>query len=327
MPVPVERRVAELRAALAAGDLGDHGPIAIHRAMTAAGDASIPSVRTIARIIERTGLLKQRRRVRRPAPPPGWYLPRVAAGLVELDALDAIVDLRVLGGLADVLTGISLHGGDPDAWADTGVTSALTCRALAERWERIGRPGYVQFDNDTRFVGSHGNPDSLGAVPVFVLEAGVIPVFTPPREMGFQAGIEGFNAYWQRRVWRRTYGLDLAGLTAASDRFIRALRANRVARIESAPPRGAWPNPQPRLGRGMLIFVRRTNDAGEVSVLGRRYPVDPTRIRRLVRVELDLDDQVLRTFALSRREPTIQPLLGEVPYRIPARRAWVTRIY
>jgi hypothetical protein len=281
-------------------------------------------VRTIARIIERTGLLERRRRVRRPGPPAGWYLPGVASGQAELDALDVIVDLRVLGGHADVLTAVSLHGGDPDAWPATGVTAAGTCRALAERWDRIGCPAFVQFDNDTRFYGSHALPDSLGAVPLFALEAGVTPVFTPPVEMGFQAGIEGFNGYWQRRVWRRTRGLDLPALVAASDRFLAALRVRRAARIEAAPARHPWPVAAALPGHPTLVFLRRTNEAGEVSVLGHRYPVDPLRIRRLVRVELDLRDRAIRAFALSRREPSVQPLLAEMAYELPARRAWVT---
>ena len=326
-PPTLEVRVAAVRAALAESVVGDHGALAIHRALVAAGDETVPSVRTIARIIERTGLLERRRRIRRPAPPRGWYLSDVAAGRSELDAFDAIIDLPVLGGTADILTGVSLHGGDPDAWPGMGVSAALTVEALTARWRRAGLPGFVQFDNDTRFLGSHGQPDILGAVPLFALRLGVIPVYAPLVEQGFQASIEGFNGYWQRRVWRRTGHVDLAGLVAASDTFITALRAHRAARIEAAPARRAWSDSPARTRRGRIVFIRRTSAAGRVSILGRDYPVDPTRVEKLVRVELDFDDLVLRAYALSRRAPTFQPLLAEVPYRLPENRAWVTRMY
>jgi hypothetical protein len=253
----------------------------------------------------------------------------VAAGAAELDELDAIVELPVFGaGHVDVLTGISLHGGDPDAWPGTSVTAALTCASLAERWGRCGLPAYVQLDNDTRFLGSHGRPDILGSVPLFALECGVTPIFAPLRELGFQAGIEGFNALWQARVYRRTFGSDLAGLRDVSDRFVAALRERRAARIEGAPAREPMPaGGRPRDRRGMLIFLRRTTVAGEIDILGRRYLVDRAWAHRLVRAELDLDALVIRAFALRRRDPGHQPLLAELPYRLPDRRAWVARIY
>ena len=55
--------------------------------------------------------------------------------------------------------------------------------------------------------------------------------------------------------------------------------------------------------------------------------MDRARVEKLVRVELDFDDLALRAYALSRRDPTFQPLLAEVPYRLPENRAWVTRMY
>jgi len=83
------------------------------------------------------------------------------------------------------------------------------------------------------------------------------------------------------------------------------------------------------VGRGTVqrvVFVRRTTLGGEVEILGRLYPVDPTRVHRLVRAELDLDDLVIRCFALHRRDPGFQPLLTELPYVLPANRAWVARM-
>ena len=56
-----------------------------------------------------------------------------------------------------------------------------------------------------------------------------------------------------------------------------------------------------------------------MSILGRHYPVDPAWPHRLVRSELDLDVRRLRFFALRRREPTVQPLLNDIPYEPPAR--------
>lgn len=325
----VERLIARVREELRDGVLGDLGPAAIREAMLAAGAEQVPSLRTIARIVTRLGLNERPRRVRRPAPPRGWYLPDVAAGAAELDAFDAIVDLPVFArGDMDVLTGISLHGGDPDAWPARSVTAAMTCTALEERWRRVGRPGYAQFDNDTRFLGSHAHPDILGKVPLLALRLGVTAVFTPIRETGFQAGIEGFNGYWQRRVYSRAFGASPEEITVLSDRFVAALRTRRAVRIEGAPARRPWPESrEPDGRRGRIVFMRRTTIGGEVEILGRLYPVDRGRAHRLVRAELDLDDLVIRCFALHRREPGHQPQVAELPYALPENRAWVARMY
>ena len=314
------------------GILGEYGASAIQRELIERGSPLVPSVRTIGRILERQGALDGRRRIRRPAPPAGWYLPALAAREVELDAFDAIVGLRLFGGAhIEVLTGVSLHGGLAAAWPSSAVVSPGITAALLGHWRSVGLPAFAQFDNDTRFLGTHGQPDILGRVPRLCLALGVTPVFAPIRETGFQAAIEGFNGLWQARVWRRSWALDADGLRDRSDRYIAAHRANRAARIERAPERrpfpASLPGPQPGPPHGRMIFIRRTTLAGSVDILGRHYPVDRAWLHRLVRAELDLDALVIRVHALRRREPDDQPLLAEIPDRLPERRAWVARTY
>jgi hypothetical protein len=324
--------VLEARQELADGLLGECGAVAIREALIERGEEAVPAVRTIGRILERHGILDGRRRIRRRAPPPGWYLPELAARRSELDAFDAIVGLRLFGGgHIEVLTGVSLHGGLVAAWPSAAVVSPVITAALLEHWRTIGLPAFAQFDNDTRFLGTHGQPDVLGRVPRLCLALGVTPVYAPIRETGFQAAIEGFNGLWQSRVWKRSWTVDEAGLLELSDRYVAAHRARRASRIESAPTRRPFPEAMPasRSGppHGRLIFIRRTTIAGRADILGRHYPVDRAWAHRLVRAELDLDAQMIHFYALRRRDPTDQPLLAEVPYPMPERRAWVTRTY
>jgi hypothetical protein len=101
---------------------------------------------------------------------------------------------------------------------------------------------------------------------------------------------------------------------------VTALRRHRADRNESAPPRRAflkdWRlNLQARL-RGRIIYLRRTSAAGTVEVLGRRFAMDPHWLNRLVRVEVDLDGDKVRTYRLRRREPKDQPLLLELNHHI-----------
>lgn len=311
-----------------ASELGEYGARAIRAALLERDDLGwpIPSLRTIGRILGRHGVLDRRRR-RHPAPPAGWYLPDVRERRVELDSFDVIEGLRLVDGPdLSVLTGISLHGGLAAAWPEPILGGARTAAALVEHWHEVGLPGYAQFDNDGRFVGSPSTSDAIGEVVRTCLALGVTPVFAPPRESGFQAAIESFNGRWQAKLWSRFSDGTLIDLRARSATYIAATRRRAGVRIESAPARRPFPaDDQLDLGRppmGRLVLLRRTTDTGTATVLGHRVLVDRHWLHRLVRAEVDLDRGRLRFYALRRREPTDQPLIGDLAYDPPLRWYW-----
>ena len=283
----------------------------------------VPTARTIGRVLERRGALDANRRIRRPAPPPGWYLPDLAARQAELDSFDIVDGLYLKGGPElQILTAISLHGGLPEVWPDVAMTARKTVAALAGHWRSMGLPGYAQFDNDTRFIGGNRWPDSIGPVIRMCLALGVTPVFAPFHEPGFQAAIESFNGCWQAKVWARFWQPGLVELQAQSAGYVRAARSRSAVRIESAPPRRPFPGEPIDLAAppaGRMIFLRRTTDRATISVLGHRIQVDPAWPHRLVRADLDLDARAIRIYALRRREPGSMPLLTEVPHVRPTR--------
>jgi putative transposase len=320
-----EDLILTVRKELAHGDLGAVGAQAIRQALLEQGDTAVPSVRTINRILARRGVLDGRTRTRRPAPPRGWYLPQVAGARAELDSFDVVEGLVIKDGpTVEVLNGMSLHGGLVVSWPTAApVTAVLTVASLTAHWREIGLPGYAQFDNDMIFQGTHRYPDALGRVIRLCLSLGVVPVFVPPREVGFQAMIESYNGWWQARVWARFQHPDLGHLQDRSRRHVQALRRHRAARIEAAPARRPLPadwrlNLKTR-PRGRLVYLRRTNGAGEVTLLGRTWAVSAVWPHRLVRCEVDLDADKIRFFALRRKEPQNQPQVLEVDYRLPNR--------
>ena len=176
-------------------DLGHSGAEAIFAILLERGTVPLPSVRTIGRVLERRGALDGKRRVRRPPPPLGWYLPDVAARRAELDSIHVVEGLAIKDGpYLEVLNAVSLHGGLVGSWPHAGaVTAAWVVEALIEHWRGVGLPSYAQFDNDTIFTGPHTHPDTIGRVMRLCLSLGVVPVFAPPRETGFQAMIENYT--------------------------------------------------------------------------------------------------------------------------------------
>lgn len=305
--------------------LGEYGAEAIQREMLARGKVDIPAVRTIGRILERRGALDGRHRRRHPPPPVGWYLPEVAKRSCELDSFDVIEGLVIEGGInVEVLNAISLHGGLIGSWPDRTIFARTAVQAMIGHWKVFGLPTYAQFDNDTRFQGAHQFRDALGRVVRLCLSLGVTAVFAPPRETGFQAAVESLNARWQAKIWQRFHFESLDALRSQSARYVAAYRQRARLRIESAPPRrpfpAAWKFDLQTLPKGCVIFLRRTDAHGHVSLLGHSFVVDSSWPHRLVRAHVDLTSDQIRFHALRRREPTCQPILKTVPYRFPERK-------
>ena len=326
----VEQRILRTRGQLRDRSvLGEYGADAIGMALQQRAGASAPGAcaqtparATIYRVLERHGALDAVHRQRRPAPPKGWYLSDLAAAQTELDSFDFIEDLKIADGpLVSTLTGTSLHGALCAAWIMPRPSAKATVEALLERWRAYGLPGYAQFDNDTIFQGAHQFADTVGRVSRLCLALGVVPVFAPPREPGFQNAIEGFNALWQTKVWQRHHFPDLAALERASARYIEAHHAKTAIRREAAPKRRRVPA---RFAfdlhvplDGTMIFLRRSNERGEVNLLGRTFHVAQHWPHRMVRCEVDFTRQQIRFHALRRREPAVHPLLATIEYPRP----------
>jgi hypothetical protein len=312
IPQSLVKRILALRSWLKDHcPLGEFGAEAIRRQLLQEKVPAPPCTRTIERILGRAGLLRSTHRRRFVPPPPGWYLPDLAEGSVELDTFDFVEDLAIRGGPSiAVLNGISLYGSLAAAWPQTAFTTLDVLACLPAHWRLFGLPHYAQFDNDTRFQGPHSLPGRLGRVVHLCLCLGLIPVFSPPRETGFQAKIESFNHLWQAKVWHRRQHTRLVTLQKHSNQFVQAHRQRHVARIEAAPVRQPLSGILAReIRQPLIVFLRRTTDRGTISVLETSVPVDKNWPNRLVRCQLNALTCDLTVHALRRRQPEWQPLL------------------
>jgi len=99
------------------------------------GDQVVPTSRTITNILKRNGMIDRRTRIRRPAPPPGWYLQNLQKKKVELNTFDIIEGLYIHGGQeVQFLNGLSLHGDLLHSMATSTVTTENTILALIQHW-------------------------------------------------------------------------------------------------------------------------------------------------------------------------------------------------
>lgn len=318
IPLGLEKRILAARFWLKKHSiLGEFGAAAILRLLQEQHVAALPSQRTVARVLARHGLVDRSRRRHAP-PPPGWYLPEVAQGCAELDAFDVVEGLAIKNrAWVEVFNGISLCGSLAVSWPRPSFTTTEAIACLQAHWRAFGRPAFAQFDNDSRFQGSHQKPGWLGRLVHLCLCLGVVPVFAPPRETGFQAKIESYNNLWQLKVWHRWRHTSLPGLSARSEAFVQAYRSKHASRIDSAPTRPPLLDPLSRTpSQSLVIFLRRTNAEGQIRLLDRLVAVDNHWPHRLVRCQLDVLNGQLQIFALRRRQPDWQPLLQAAPYEI-----------
>lgn len=293
--------------------LGEHGAAAIRRQLLAEGMPA-PSERTIARWLVRTGL-SGRERWRRPPPPKGWYLAAVAAGHAEVDSCDVVEGLCLRGRRrVEVLNTLSLWGRTATSTVDEAISTPDVIASLQARWQLHGRPHFLQCDNDTIFTGAHAQRQYLGRLVHWCLCVGVVPIFTPPAELGFQAAIEAYNRRWQERVWRRWRHPNLPALQGRSAAFVAAY--NRRDRRPVPVPRLSWLPPRQEPCTSRIVMLRRLDAAGALILCAQRLRVAPHWAHRLVRCELDVRRQRVRVYGLRRRDPRHQPLLADRALRI-----------
>jgi hypothetical protein len=320
----VEQCVLTLRKQLKENSpLGEHGADAILREMEQRGCPAIPSRATVNRILKRYGELDGRQRKRFKAPPTGWYLKPLAKKLAELDQFDYIEDLCMEGRKTfQVFNGISLHGGLVGSWPMSRMTAENTVQKMIDYWTEFGLPDYAQFDNATVFQGSRW-PDSLGKVIRCCLSLGVIPVFVPPRETGFQASVESYNGRWERGVWKRFHFENLQDVQNQSKVYVEAVRTKNWERHETVPCRWQIPNDW-RLDysvrpQGKVIFIRRTTNEEHVEVMGHWWLIPGAGAHKLVRAEVDLTKNKISFYRLRRREPKVHELIATAKYHFPSK--------
>ncbi len=68
-----------------------------------------------------------------------------------------------------------------------------------------------------------------------------------------------------------------------------------------------------------MVYLRRSNGNSAVLLMGETWPLGQVWPNRLVRCEVSLDEDKIRFFTLRRKEPTSQPQILEVDYRLPNR--------
>jgi transposase-like protein len=320
----VEQCVLELRKELKEQSvLGEFGADAIRREMETLGCNKIPARTTINRILQRHGMLDGKHRKRFTPPPKGWYLPNNEEQNAELDQFDTIEECYLKGGqMVHILNGISLYSGIVYSKPVVRMTAENTVHGIIEHWKKVGVPEYAQFDNGTVFHGPN-NPDSIGNVSKLCLSLGVIPIFVPPHEFGFQAAIESYNGRWERAVWNRFMFKNIEEIQFQSDLYLNAVKEKTKIQPEATRKiiDKKWKfDAKMCKNEGTMIFIRRTDNKGRAKIMGHLWELDENWTLRLIRATVDLKKHLITFHKLRKKEPNNHRYIGSAEYKLPLRK-------
>ena len=86
----------------------------------------------------------------------------------------------------------------------SGQTTDETIRVLTEIWKEHPIPDVLKVDNDAAFGANLPHKDSIGRLTIFLLNLGVAPLYTAPRNPWNNGEVEGFNSIFSTKIWNRT---------------------------------------------------------------------------------------------------------------------------
>jgi len=313
------------------------------------GVRPLPARRTIERILERAGKTAHPARPIAHERSGGTYPAPRAEGPGDLQQTD-LVGPRHLRAPSGALRFYAFHtvdvgGGGVATWQGPDKSAASFCHYLIEvAWARLGLPRIWQLDNEIAVAGFPGKPFTQTVRLALLL--GVEVRFIPQGEPGRNADIESFNALWQARVLRRFTTPSLARLATVSGRFERWFMAERphpklsvaahgtrfpgallaatdrtLARIPIGFSldtfRDADGELRLPLARGRISWVRRADERGILSVLGRQLPLGRAAANEYAVATLSttrgdlavrLADGGVKLFTFPIKERVVQPL-------------------
>lgn len=285
------------------------GAQAIEWELKDAGVKSIPSLRTINRILNREGLIHRRT---------GRYIPKGKEyPKLPCDRVNQAHQMDFVGPcyLSGPIRFFSLNNVDL-ATARCAISPVLnkagqnTIDAIWSIWCRLGVPDNVQVDNEAVFYGSRKYPRGMGNLIRLCLLNGVEPWFIPMAEPWRNGVVEKFNDRYQVGFLRRVVMKTETDLRRESLLFEQKHNAvYRFSKLKGQTPQAAldlsrqtvrFPNsaeapryPLPKPERGRYHVVRFIRSEGILDVFGEKFRLPEEAVYEYAVATIDVEKQEL----------------------------------
>jgi hypothetical protein len=194
--------------------------------------------------------------------------------------------------------------------ADKSTASAI--QHILQAFQELGRPDFLQVDNDSAFNGLGQKWRFGGDFIRLALYLGVELIFIPPAEPKRNYQVEGIHHLWVTAFWSKDHFRSVAEVRRKSKKFLAwyqgyappALQGLTVAaaaraakkrkrltkkQIDSLPPRLP-------LTTGRLHFIRKVSPTGEISILGEKFMVSKRLAHRYVWATIETGRKSLQIY-------------------------------
>lgn len=273
------------------------------------GIETLPSLRTINRIIDREGLTH--RRTGRYEPKGRRYPQLLGERVNQVHQTDYVGPCYLHGPVRFYsLNSVDLGTGRCAVTPVLAKAGQYTIDAIWSHWCRLGIPEHQQVDNEPVFYGSRRHPRGMGSLIRLCLAQGVEPWFIPMAEPWRNGVVEKFNDHYQDRFLRKVAMSDAADLTQQSLRFeqkhnscyrysklkgktpLTVLQQSRdLIRFPESDHAPRYPLPKPEAGRYHLVrFIR--SDA-RLDVFGEQFRLPSEAVYEYVIATVDVARQTL----------------------------------
>lgn len=285
------------------------GAQAISWELAELGLSSLPSLRTINRILSREGLTH--RRTGRYEPKGKKYPQLSAQGANEVHQTDYVGPCYLRGPVRFYsLNSVDLGTGRCAITPVLSKAGQETLDAIWSHWCRLGIPEHQQVDNEAVFYGSRRYPRGMGILIRLCLAHGVEPWFIPPAEPWRNGVIEKFNDHYRQGFLRREDVKGADELGAASLVFEQKHNSRyRYSKLRGRTPQAALQQSQRQLRfpasaeapryplakpeRGYYHLVRFIRSDALLDAFGERFRLPPETVYEYAVATVDVARQKL----------------------------------
>ncbi|MBA2413762.1 MAG: DDE-type integrase/transposase/recombinase [Burkholderiaceae bacterium] len=212
-------------------------------------------------------------------------------------------------------------------------STASTCEHLLAACVELGRPDFLQLDNDAAFTGLGRHPRVFGHFVRTALYLGLELIFIPPAEPQRNHVVERVNGLWVSSFWEKDHFASRRQLLRKSPKFLTwyetyappVLGGLTISQARRQPRRDKLSRrhfrhlpPALPLTVGRLHFMRRVNEQGAIDILKEQWKVSKSLVGQYVWATLDTHQEKL--FIYHRRSARAQPrLITQYAYEIVER--------
>lgn len=200
--------------------------------------------------------------------------------------------------------------------------ATFAMEVLLRLWSKYPVPHVFRMDNAGSFRGTGRSPRYLGTFVVFLLNLGVIPLFSSPSRPWTNSAVEGHNRVFTEKVWKKNRFSTLEEIDRENDRFNQEGKEYFDFRYEVFARRLRWRclpasrkiecdrlNTRRNKKITFIRFVAPTHEEprDHITVMNERVYLPEQYAHQFVFVTWDLQTELLTVE--SEFQGTVQPIL------------------